>query len=133
MSPGSFRACVFALQFPLSSHVLSWVQQFEAAHVPFSVFHVPAFSHGAVDGAHDAAACEDAVCHDSCRSATRCLQCGGNFSRQAASFHGLIYIQGIHFRRVVTFPLSILALGLPVNHVQVRLKGKQMVLSTNHT
>jgi hypothetical protein len=37
---GSVHACVFAFQYPLSSHVMSWLEQFETADVPFSILHL---------------------------------------------------------------------------------------------
>jgi hypothetical protein len=104
--PGSdshVRACIFAMDGPLSSHVLSWVQQFEETRVPFSVLHVPASINPEVDDMDEvakssaAAACRNVTCDVWSPTAMHCMQCNGQFSRCVAPSHFLISRSGHSF------------------------------------
>ena len=78
------RACVFAMDGSLSSHVLSWVQQLEVMRVPFSVLYVPAYVYSEVDTvatSSTVAACRNITCDSWSPTATHCLECNGNISR----------------------------------------------------
>lgn len=102
-SEQQFHTCLFLMQYPISSHALSWVHQLEAMNAPYSVFYFPfPFS---FNGSHDmagssaASACSEVACHGSCRSAKSCMQCIGQLSICTLVCDELILNAGSTFQR----------------------------------